>query len=75
MGVVVAVWWLKPILVFSLAQAEQMKSQDIMGDLEGAGWKKAEEKKQEDITEADIRAVFNLVDMDKSGSVSKRVKY
>ena len=44
-----------------------------MGELEAAGWKKAEEKKKEDINEEDIRAIFNLVDIDKSGSVSKRV--
>ena len=47
---------------------------DIMAELEEAGWKKAEEKKKEEITEADMRAIFNLVDIDKSGSVSKRVK-
>ena len=44
-----------------------------MEELEAAGWKKAEEKKQEEITEEDIRSIFNIVDMDKSGSVSKRV--
>ena len=46
-----------------------------MGELETAGWKKAEEKKQEEITEEDIKAIFNIVDIDKSGSVSKRVCY
>ena len=44
-----------------------------MGALEAAGWKKAEEKKHEEITEDDIRAIFNMVDIDKSGSVSKWV--
>ncbi|XP_023329128.1 calmodulin [Eurytemora carolleeae] len=45
---------------------------DIMRELEEAGWKKAAEKKKEDITETDIKAIFNLVDVDKSGSLSRK---
>merc|ERR1711962_1685965 len=45
---------------------------DIMGELETAGWKKAEEKKEVEVTEDDIRQIFNLVDIDKSGAVTRR---
>lgn len=45
---------------------------DIMGELKECGWKKADEKKEAELTEDDIRQIFNLVDIDKSGSVSKR---
>jgi len=45
---------------------------DIMGELEEVGWKKAAQKKKGDITELDIKAIFNLVDVDKSGAVSRR---
>ena len=44
-----------------------------MGELEASGWKKAEEKKHELITEDDILSIFNMVDIDKSGSVYKKV--
>ena len=36
-----------------------------------AGWKKAE---SENVKEEDIRALFDMIDKDKSGSLSKRVK-
>ena len=36
-----------------------------------AGWKKAE---PENVKEEDIRALFDMIDKDKSGSLSKRVK-
>merc|ERR1711936_1450226 len=45
---------------------------EIMNELETVGWKQAEEKKEEEITEEDIKSIFNLVDIYKSGSVSRR---
>ena len=36
-----------------------------------AGWKKAVSEK---MTEKDIKALFDMIDKDKSGSLSKRVK-
>ena len=44
-----------------------------MGELEEAGWKKAKEKKADEVTDGDIKSVFNLVDIDKSGTVSRTV--
>ena len=44
-----------------------------MADLEEAGWKKAEEKTADQVTDVDIKSIFNLVDIDKSGTVSRTV--
>merc|ERR1712106_163501 len=44
---------------------------EIMGELEEAGWKKCGDKKAEEVTDVDIRSIFNLVDIDKSGTVSR----
>ena len=45
-----------------------------MAELEEAGWKKAQEKAPEEVTDVDIRSIFNLVDIDKSGTVSRTVR-
>ena len=45
--------------------------QDMMKKMTEAGWRKAE---VENVKEEDIRALFDLIDKDKSGSLSKRVK-
>ena len=44
-----------------------------MAELEEAGWKKAKEKTADQVTDIDIKSVFNLVDIDKSGTVSRTV--
>ena len=44
-----------------------------MGELENAGWKKAKEKAADQVTDVDFKSVFNLVDIDKSGTVSRTV--
>merc|ERR1711976_1152294 len=44
---------------------------EIMLELEDAGWKKAKEKSADQVTDIDIKSVFNLVDIDKSGTVSR----
>lgn len=44
---------------------------EIIGELEEAGWKKAKPKKVKEINQFDIKAIFNLVDVDRSGSVSR----
>jgi len=44
---------------------------EIMTELEEAGWKKAREKSADQVTDIDIKSVFNLVDIDKSGTVSR----
>lgn len=45
--------------------------QVMMKKITEAGWKKAE---SENVTDEDIRALFDMIDKDKSGSLSKRVK-
>ena len=45
--------------------------QDMMKKMTEAGWRKAE---VENVKEEDIKALFDLIDKDKSGSLSKRVK-
>merc|ERR1712032_852464 len=44
---------------------------EAMTELEAAGWKKAEEKTADQVTDVDIKSIFNLVDIDKSGTVSR----
>ena len=44
-----------------------------MTELEDAGWRKAQEKAADQVTDVDIKSVFNLVDIDKSGTVSRTV--
>ena len=44
-----------------------------MTELEEAGWKKAKDKAADQVTDVDIKSVFNLVDIDKSGTVSRTV--
>ena len=45
--------------------------QVMMKKITEAGWKKAE---SENVTDEDIRALFDMIDKDKSGSLSKKVK-
>ena len=52
-----------------------IKMQEIVEELEAAGWKKAKSKKVKEINSLDIKAIFNLVDVDRSGSVSRTVRY
>ena len=44
-----------------------------MTELEDAGWRKAQDKAADQVTDVDIKSVFNLVDIDKSGTVSRTV--
>ena len=55
------------------SQLINFNSQEIMKELEDAGWRKAKEKSADQVTDIDIRSVFNLVDIDKSGTVSRTV--
>ena len=48
--------------------------QEIMAELEEAGWKKAKDKPADQVSDVDIKSVFDLVDMDKSGTVSRTVR-
>ena len=56
------------------SQLINFNSQEIMKELEDAGWRKAKEKSADQVTDIDIRSVFNLVDIDKSGTVSRTVR-
>ena len=47
--------------------------QKMMNSLTQLGWQKVETSKENDINEEDIRALFNMIDKDKSGSLSLRV--
>ena len=51
------------------------KIQEIMLELENAGWKKAQDKSADQVTDVDIKSVFNLVDIDNSGTVSRTVSF
>merc|ERR1712227_293270 len=44
---------------------------ELMGMLEEAGWRKQKPKKAKEITDMDLKAVFRLVDVDKSGNISR----
>jgi len=43
----------------------------MMAELEEAGWRKVQPKKVKEITELDIRAIFRMIDVDKSGNISR----
>ena len=46
---------------------------EILEELESVGWKRAKAKKVKQINSVDIRAIFNLVDVDRSGSITRTV--
>ena len=46
-----------------------------MEQLESVGWIKATQKESNEITELDINEIFTMIDVDKSGSVSRTVNY
>ena len=47
----------------------------IMDQIKEAGWTKFKPVHGQPITEKDIKKVFRMVDMDKSGAISQLVKY
>ena len=49
--------------------------QDIMEQLESVGWVKATQKESNEITELDVNEIFTMIDVDKSGSVSRTVNF
>ena len=44
-----------------------------MDDLEAAGWTKAKKKAVKEITQTDVKSIFKLVDVDRSGVISRSV--
>ena len=40
----------------------------------GNGWTKCDHKKEEGLKDAEIKALFDMIDKDHSGSLTKRVK-
>ena len=50
-----------------------MISEDIMDQLETVGWQNVEKKDGKEMTELDISEIFKMIDVDKSGAVSRRV--
>ena len=45
-----------------------------MRNLESSGWTKFRQERGSDIRDVDIKAAFKLVDVDKSGEISKIVR-
>ena len=61
-------WWWEVLTMIILT------IEDVMVEIEDAGWKqvtKTEDKSS--IKEEEVRSLFNMIDKDKSGSLSKRV--
>ena len=46
-----------------------------MRELEDVGWVRAEKKKTEELSEMDCDQIFDLIDVDRSGAVSRSVGY
>ena len=46
-----------------------------MEQLESVGWVKVSQLEKNEITELDITEIFKMIDVDKSGSVSRRVNF
>ena len=44
-----------------------------MRQLEGIGWKRVEKKESAELTEIDIDEIFKMIDVDKSGAISRSV--
>lgn len=49
--------------------------QDIMSQLENVGWVRVEKKESEEITELDVDEIFRMIDVDKSGAISRSVSW
>merc|ERR1712179_68518 len=43
----------------------------MMAELEEAGWRRVNPKKGKEISEMDVKAIFRMVDVDKSGNISR----
>ena len=41
--------------------------------LEAVGWVRVQRKKSDELTELDIDEIFKMIDVDKSGSISRSV--
>ena len=46
---------------------------EIMTQLEAVGWVRVQKKESEELTELDIDEIFKMIDVDKSGSISRSV--
>ena len=46
---------------------------DIMKQLETVGWVRVQKKESTELTEIDIDEIFKMIDVDKSGSISRCV--
>ena len=46
---------------------------DIMTQLETVGWVRVQRKESDELTELDIDEIFKMIDVDKSGSISRSV--
>ena len=44
-----------------------------MSQLENVGWVRVEKKESEEITELDVDEIFRMIDVDKSGAISRSV--
>ena len=44
-----------------------------MRQLEGVGWVRVQKKESSELTELDIDEIFNMIDVDRSGSISRSV--
>lgn len=47
--------------------------QDIMEQLESVGWVRVEKKESFEMTELDVDEIFKMIDVDKSGAISRSV--
>ena len=46
---------------------------EIMTQLEAVGWVRVQRKESDELTELDIDEIFKMIDVDKSGSISRSV--
>ena len=58
---------------FDTASSENYFCQMIMDQIKEAGWTRFKPVKGQPITDKDIKKVFRMVDMDKSGAISQLV--
>ena len=66
-------FWFVTSHLTSISCFNMRSFQDIMEQLESVGWVRVEKKESFEITELDVDEIFKMIDMDKSGAISRSV--
>ena len=56
-----------------MVSCHHINIKDIMSQLESVGWVRVERKESDEITQLDVDEIFRMIDVDKSGAISRSV--